>query len=286
MSVVKRVLVSTAATVAAAAGGAAVWSAVQQKRAAVEAGRARLNETLPVHSKWWRDLAKSEGEILYVAIGDSAAQGIGASQPKNSYVGVIADHLRSATGRSVRVVNLSVSGATVALAVADQLPRFATYTPDIVTVAIGANDIAAFDPVTFREGIRRVFAALPDHAIVADLPDFYLPWNERKVAVGNAILREEAAVRGLTVVPLHDTMKREGIRGILTQFAEDLFHPNDHGYRVWASAFLPAVTELATSRFPRRPPLRRVAGAGGDTPAAIGRTADDEADVSSESATA
>lgn len=262
MSVLKRVLVTTAVTVATAGGAAAAWSAVQQKRAAVEAGRARLNETLPVHSKWWRDLAKTDGEILYVAIGDSAAQGIGASQPKNSYVGVIADHIRSATGRSVRVVNLSVSGATVALAVADQLPRFATYTPDIVTVAIGANDIAAFDPITFREGIRRVFAALPDHAIVADLPDFYLPWNERKVAVGNAILREEAAVRGLTVVPLHDTMKRQGLRGVLTQFAEDLFHPNDHGYRVWASAFLPAVTELAATRFPRRPPLRRVAGTG------------------------
>jgi len=272
MRTLNRVLATGAAVAATGLGAAAAWSAVQQKRAAVAAGRVRLNETLPVHSKWWRDLAKTDGEILYVAIGDSAAQGIGASQPKNSYVGVIADHVRFATGRSVRVVNLPVSGATVALAVADQLPRFAEYNPDIVTVAIGANDIASFDPATFREGIRRVFAALPDHAIVADLPDFYLPWNERKVAVGNAILREEAAVRGLTVVPLHDTMKREGIRGILTQFAEDLFHPNDHGYRVWASAFLPAVAELAAARFPRRPALRRVeGGAAGDATAEEGR---------------
>ena len=238
---------------ATAALAGAGWQRVQAKRLSVAEGRVRLNELLPVHSKWWRDAAKDPGELLYVAIGDSAAQGIGASAPKNSYVGVIADHLRAVTGRTVRVANLSVSGATVALAVADQLPRFASLQPDIMTVSIGANDIAGFDPARFRAGLRAVFAAVPDHAIVADLPYFFLPWNERLVAEGNRILREEAAARGLQVVPLHDTMKHEGLRGIFTQFAEDLFHPNDHGYRVWASAFLPAVNERVSARFPRRP---------------------------------
>jgi lysophospholipase L1-like esterase len=252
MGFVKPVL-TTGAAVAAAGAAAAVWAAVAQKRASIAEGKVRLNETLPVHSAWWRDHAKAEGEILYVAIGDSAAQGIGASAPRNSYVGVIADHIRSATGRSVQVVNLSVSGATVALAVADQLPRFAEYRPDLVTVAIGANDIADFDAERFREGIRGVLDAIPSDAIVADLPYFYFPANERKVAVANRILREAAAERGITVVPLHETMRREGIRGALTQFAEDLFHPNDHGYRTWASAFLPAVTQLANAKFPRTP---------------------------------
>lgn len=251
MGTKKRVAVG--AGVSSLAVGILAWARVRKAQTALEAQRVRLNETLPVHSKWWRDAATAPGELLYVAIGDSAAQGIGASAPRNSYVGVIADHLQSATGRSVRIVNLSVSGATVALAVADQLPRFADLQPDIVTVAIGANDIAAFDPVLFEEGIRTVFAAVPDDAIVADLPYFYLPWNEKKVAVGNTILRRAAAERGLTVVPLHETMKRQGLRGVVTQFAEDLFHPNDRGYRVWASAFLPAVTSLAVRRFPRRP---------------------------------
>jgi lysophospholipase L1-like esterase len=238
-----------------AAATAAVRAGFAQHQARLAAGRERINQTLPVHSAWWREHAKTEGEILYVAIGDSAAQGIGASVPRNSYVGILADHIRSATGRSVRVVNLSVSGATVALAVADQLPRFAGYEPDLVTVSIGANDIADFDAGRFREGIRRVLDAVPSDAIVADLPYFYFPANERKVAVANAILREEAAGRGLTVVPLHEAMRREGIRGAITQFAEDWFHPNDHGYRVWASAFLPAVLEQATAKFPRRPPV-------------------------------
>ncbi|GAA4141371.1 hypothetical protein GCM10023068_10450 [Leifsonia shinshuensis] len=238
--------------VVAAAGALAGRAWVRRQRASIVAGKERINQTLPVHSAWWRDHAKAEGEILYVAIGDSAAQGIGATAPRNSYVGVIADHIRSATGRSVRVVNLSVSGATVALAVADQLPRLADLRPDIVTVSIGANDIGDFDAERFREGIARVLAALPADAIVADLPCFYLPRNERKVAVANGILRAAAAERGLTVAPLHEAMRREGWRGMLHQFADDWFHPNDHGYRVWASAFLPAVIERANAKFPRR----------------------------------
>ncbi|MGO4592642.1 SGNH/GDSL hydrolase family protein [Leifsonia sp. 2TAF2] len=252
MKALRRILAAAVGVAVSAVLAAVGWQRIQAKRASVAEGRVRLNELLPVHSKWWRDAAKDPGELLYVALGDSAAQGIGASAPKNSYVGVIADHLRAVTGRSVRVVNLSVSGATVALAVADQLPRFATLHPDIVTVSIGANDIAAFDPERFRAGLRAVFAAVPDHAIVADLPYFYLPWNERLVAEGNRILREEAAARGLEVVPLHATMRRQGLRGAFTQFAEDLFHPNDHGYRVWASAFLPAVTARARELFPRK----------------------------------
>lgn len=255
MGILKPAVWVGGALVVVAAATAAVRTGIAQHRARLATGRERINQTLPVHSAWWREHAKTEGEILYVAIGDSAAQGIGASVPRNSYVGIIADHIRSATGRSVRVVNLSVSGATVALAVADQLPRFAGYEPDLVTVSIGANDIADFEPGRFREGIRRVLEAVPSDAVVADLPYFYFPANERKVAVANTILREEAGQRGVTVVPLHETMRREGIRGAITQFAEDWFHPNDHGYRVWASAFLPAVLEQATAKFPRRPPV-------------------------------
>ncbi|WP_431218884.1 SGNH/GDSL hydrolase family protein [Leifsonia xyli] len=251
MRAVPRIAVTAVSLVASAVLGLVGWRRFEAKRAAVAEGRVRLNELLPVHSKWWRDAAKDPGELLYVAIGDSAAQGIGASAPKNSYVGVIADHLRAVTGRTVRVVNLSVSGATVALAVADQLPRFATLQADIVTVSIGANDIASFEPERFRQGLRAVFAAVPEHAIVADLPYFFLPWNERLVAEGNRILRGEASARGLQVVPLHETMRQQGLRGIFTQFAEDLFHPNDHGYRVWASAFLPAVTARARGLYPR-----------------------------------
>lgn len=219
-------------------------------RARLRANGAILNETLPVHSKWWRDRAEEDGELLYVALGDSAAQGIGATLPIRSYVGLLGEHIRNVTGRTVRVVNLSVSGATVAHAVADQLPKFELLKPDIVTVAIGANDIEVFDPVVFEEGLRRLFSALPSHGIVADLPYFYLPWNERKVRAANLILRRVAAEHHLTMAPLYRATRRQGIPGIVTTFAIDFFHPNDRGYRVWQSAFAPALTASLHERFP------------------------------------
>jgi lysophospholipase L1-like esterase len=76
---------------------------------------------------------------------------------------------------------------------------------------------------------------------VADLPTFYFLPAEKRVRVANCILREVAARHGLAVVPLHAAMKRQGVWGVTTQFAGDLFHPNDRGYRVWSSAFLDAV---------------------------------------------
>ncbi|MDH6238239.1 SGNH/GDSL hydrolase family protein [Cryobacterium sp. CG_9.6] len=229
--------------------GVAAGMRLRSFRERLAADSAALNDTLPVHSLWWRTHAKERGELLYVAIGDSAAQGIGASHPGNSYVGILADQVRVATGRTVRVINLSVSGATVRLAVQDQLPRFARLSPDLVTVAIGANDIADWDAAVFETGIRRVFEALPSHALVAELPCFHLPAAERKVAEANRILHIVAAERGLTVVPLHAVTKRPGMRSVATHVAKDLFHPNDRGYQVWADAFRPSLTASVEQRF-------------------------------------
>jgi len=226
---------------------------VPRYRRFVTENAATLNDTLPVNSKWWRDRAAEGGDLVYVAIGDSTAQGIGASRPGLSYVGLIAEQVAEATGRVVHVVNLSVSGATTALAVRDQLPKFGRYRPDLVTVSIGANDIALWDAADFDRNIRTIFAALPPHAIVADLPCFYLPRNERKVAEANRMLRAAARDHHLRVVPLHEHTRRQGLRGILTEFARDMFHPNDAGYRVWAGAFRPAVAARLARVLPDRP---------------------------------
>ena len=209
------------------------------------ANKESIDATLPVHSKWWREHARGEGELLYVAIGDSTAQGIGASRPEQSYVGQLAAAVRRQSERSVRVLNLGVSGATTALAVRDQLPRFRALTeqPKLVTVAIGANDIDQWNAHNFDNNIHEIFEALPSHAVIAELPCFYFPHNERKVAEANRILRAAASENKLAIAPLHRATRRQGVRGILTEFARDMFHPNDHGYSVWASAIWPSLAQ-------------------------------------------
>ena len=229
------------AVIAAAIGGLTAAALVVPRR--FEARRRRravtVNETLPVNSAWWRAHAKLEGDLRYVALGDSTAQGIGASRPVNGYVGILADRIRALSGRSVRVVNLSVSGARAADLVRTQLPRLAKLQPDVVTLAIGANDIPAFEPVAFERDLARILDAVPPTTVVADLPCFHFPTSERKVRVANEIVRRLAADRGLRIAPLHRITRRQTPLLAITQAAADLFHPNDRGYRVWASAFLP-----------------------------------------------
>lgn len=244
------------AALAAAASGVALWARWLARRQ--HHWRAALAETIPVNSAFWREQQAKKGELLYVAVGDSAAQGIGASRPSHSYVGFIARHIRELTSRRLRVANLGISGATVRIAIDKELPPLAKLQPDILTVCIGANDIADFDAERFDRELRMLFAALPQHAIVADLPSFYFLPGEKKVRVANALLRAAAAEHGFTVVPLHDATHRQGLWGVTTQFAGDLFHPNDRGYRIWAAAFAPAVQRrLAALQGASELPIRR-----------------------------
>ena len=217
-------------------GAVAVWL-IERRR---HRGLGLLTAKQPLHAKWWRDQRGGHGELLYVAMGDSAAQGIGASRPGRSYVGLIAKHLRASTGQTVRVVNLSQAGARLREALAKQVPQLEALEPDVLTVSVGANDIAEFEPTRFAREFDELCAALPPRALVADVPSFHLGDRERSVKVANAIVRKTVAQYGLTLVPLHATTKRRGVsRTALRDVSVDFFHPNDRGYNTWASAFLP-----------------------------------------------
>ena len=79
---------------------------------------------------------------LWVVLGDSTAQGLGASSPLHGYVGQVLNALRR-TGSPWRVLNLSRSGAQTRHVLEDQLPLVDGLTPALVTCGIGSNDILA-----------------------------------------------------------------------------------------------------------------------------------------------
>ncbi|MHC5797783.1 SGNH/GDSL hydrolase family protein [Lacisediminihabitans sp. FW035] len=211
-------------------------------------GADRLARTLHLNARWWKEQRSRPGDLLYVAIGDSAAQGVGASQPGRSYVGLIARHLQQSTGRSVRVVNLSISGARLREAIALQLAPLRRLSPDLVTVAIGANDMPAFDRERFTRELTEVYSSLPAGSIVAEVPSFYVGAAERNVKVANTIVHRLADEHGFEVAPLYAKTRGQGAAlYALNRVAADFFHPNDRGYRVWASAFLPLVDRAVLS---------------------------------------
>lgn len=193
----------------------------------------------------WQRRALEPGELLYAAIGDSAAQGVGARDLDASYVGLLAGRLQRQTGRTVRVVNLSRYGARLDDALERQLPQLAGLEADLVTVAIGANDMVAYDAERFADEFGRLLAGLPTHTVVADLPCFHVGDRERDAVLASRTIADLVRARGLAFAPLHRVTEKRRGWGSFPEFTWDQFHPSALGYRVWESAFAGAVNDRA-----------------------------------------
>lgn len=197
----------------------------------------RLRRSVEAYQQFWSQPRGAAGGLTYVALGDSAAQGIGARRPEHGYVGLLADRLRERSGRPVLVHNLSGSGARIDDVLRTQLPRLRELSPDVVTVAVGGNDVRAFDLTTFEQQVQRLTDALPPGSFVADVPYFGHGSRGRDAQRAADLVRAHARAAGHVPVLLHEALRDEGWRAAVTQFAADWFHPNDRGYRVWADAF-------------------------------------------------
>lgn len=185
---------------------------------------------------FWESKAKEGGEVTYLALGDSAAQGIGASSPMKGYVGMIANRIAEKTGKSVKIMNISKTGAKMSDYLKDQAPIVKQTQADIVTIEIGANDVAKFDPETFRSDFKKVLATLPNGAYVSNMPLF----NSRLGSTTNAktasmIIDEE--LKKFPKLVFVDLQKQTSENQSIFGFAPDLFHPNNLSYKNWADAF-------------------------------------------------
>ncbi len=184
---------------------------------------------------------------LWVVLGDSTAQGLGASSPLHGYVGQVLNALRR-RGTPWRVLNLSRSGAQTRHVLEDQLPVLDGLTPALVTCGIGNNDILATPPKRFRDNLCEVIERLPSSSVVMDLtvPDGF--WRigglcSPYVAGINQLISTTATGRGLPVAEV-SRHARPPWRGLL---APDSFHPNNLGYRRHADALLAALPATVMS---------------------------------------
>ena len=131
------------------------------------------------YRRYWEESnerARQADGPLWVALGDSTAQGIGASAPDRGYVGQLLVRLRDEERRPWRVVNLSVTGARVADVVREQVPRINEVgEPELVTCAAGANDVIRFGFRRVVEALRDLIRGLPPRAVLATIPQGLLP---------------------------------------------------------------------------------------------------------------
>lgn len=198
--------------------------------------------------------ADRAAEVVYVALGDSTVEGVGATTAGNNYVGRLDARLRDRYPRA-RTVNLGVAGATSYDVLDGQLERAVALKPHLVTLSIGPNDITAKVPVKiYAENLEailgRLAAATQAVVVVNLLPDLAVtprfrnrdsaPLVGRLSAEFNDVVGRVARRHGALVVDLYEASRRE-VPGQPELLAADGYHPSDLGYARWAELMWEAV---------------------------------------------
>jgi lysophospholipase L1-like esterase len=196
--------------------------------------------------------AERDRAILYVALGDSTVEGVGASGAALNYVSRLHARLRSVYPRA-RASNLGVAGATSADVVAGQLPRAVEARPDLVTLSVGPNDLTGRVPLArYERHMETILATLARETtavvVVSLLPDLavtprFARSPERQF---NDVLRRLVRAHGAELVDLHAASRRE-VPGRPDLVASDGYHPSDAGYARWADL----MWEGIAARLPR-----------------------------------
>jgi acyl-CoA thioesterase I len=209
----------------------------------------KLSRSVATYKNYWENQASMpiyEGSLIYAALGDSTAQGIGASSPDKGYVGLNAKRLAAFSGRPVHVINLSVSGADIKHLTDVQLPMLKKLNlPEdaVITLAIGANDLKDFKADIFLAQTEELFKQLPMRTIVADIPYFgggRARDHETDAVVASGIISSVAGKFNLRVAALHHaTESKDSFKA----YGADWFHPSNKGYENWHSAFSPLLEQ-------------------------------------------
>jgi len=193
-------------------------------------GVRRVQRQIGPYAAWWEDhnhaALRADGP-LWVVLGDSMSQGIGASAPDRGWVGQLMED-----EFDYRVVNLSVSGGMIADVTDRQIPtlRSLGVEPDLVTVMVGSNDL--FNRRARAHLVDRattMFPLLPDGAVVATLP--------QPRADAHEFNRRLIDSPHLEVAEYRDPRLRDWAG----RLAEDRFHPNDAGYAAMAMIMREAI---------------------------------------------
>lgn len=186
----------------------------------------------------------------YVSLGDSLSQGIsdwGRGEAGIGFAHILANLMRADEPRLV-FTNLGVGGARIADVVRDQLPKVAALAPELITLAVGANDIPGTTFELFKQDYKTLLQGLRSHGrgtiVVATIPNFahllppqyatYRTAIHERVTAFNQFIVEAAAASAALVVDLQDRPEVQDPRNV----SSDGIHPNARGYRVMAHAFV------------------------------------------------
>lgn len=196
--------------------------------------------------------------LTYVVMGDSTSISQGSNYDKG-YALASARHL--ALHYKVTFVNTGISGATTKTVLDDQLKKAVSYKPDVVLVAVGANDATKFTGSnSVKDSAQKIIDGLKQvnpnvHIIMTRSPamdsvtrfPFISKWvmglRTKQVNAAFATIIEKNHV---TLAPIAEKT-RAAFLADPSLTAPDKFHPNARGYALWTPVIIGAVDEALKS---------------------------------------
>lgn len=189
----------------------------------------------------WNRAAARSGGPLWIALGDSTSQGIGAPDPEDGWIPQTLERLHTSTGDPWRVINLGITGAQFIDIVEYELPRLeqlrsSGHEPSLVTHVAGANNLMAPAswPGTLGH-VQTILSAIPDDSVVARV-GVSSAFNSLMARRINAALDRSARERPLHLFWPWDWPSRDGLAG-------DKFHPSAKGYGYMTDLIFPRIEE-------------------------------------------
>ena len=198
-------------------------------------------------------------KFVYIALGDSTAEGYGASKPERSYPAILFDSLKEAF-QHAHYHNFGKRDATVKDVLDHQLEKTITVDPSLVTISVGANDISkwtklgAFEKrlnilfyrLTKETSAKIVMNTIPDYSSLPAMPKAFRFFINIFIRRFNRKITKLADRYQVTLVDLYQQSS-----SLVKQFPESIFtdglHPSDFGYELWANTILSHIRPLIFS---------------------------------------
>ena len=184
--------------------------------------------------------AERELGLRYGVIGDSLSNGEGVGSDR-AWPVMLAERLNLDL-----VTNPAISGWTTLDALRAEVPALEAARPEVATVLIGANDLAARVPArVFRARLRRIYERVvkivgrPGDVVAVTLPDFSLkPAGEAfatpaSIGAFNEIIRDEARRAGIPVADVTAPSREAG------SASADGLHPLEAELAAWTDVIAP-----------------------------------------------
>lgn len=183
--------------------------------------------------------------LKIVALGDSLTAGFGLNKT-DAFPARLERMLRE-RDHSVEVINEGLSGDDSPGGL-ERLPRVLAHGPDIVIVALGANDgLRFYDPQITHDSLEKILQTLTEKSIGIVLAGIEVPGL---AAVSFVKVYQDVFARLAAAFPhaVFIPSLLAGVLGVEAHNLPDRIHPNSAGARVIARSVLPYVERAIGAR--------------------------------------